>query len=82
MDVNGDGYATLSNIVYPSDVESSDRWFIADVTEPPVRCRKGRLPLPLGAGLGMELNAGAIDRYKVREYVRPLTCRLEMTIPR
>jgi len=65
-------FATLPNIAYPADVESSGRWFVADVTDPPIRCRDGLLSLPHGPGLGVQLDAAVVNRYKVREWsVRP-----------
>jgi o-succinylbenzoate synthase len=68
--------ATLPNIVFPTDVEASERWFVADVTEPPVRCRDGLLALPPGPGLGIELNRDVVGRYKIRDWSAPLNCRL------
>jgi o-succinylbenzoate synthase len=69
-------FATLPNIVYPTDVEASDRWFAADVTTPPVTCQKGLLKLPTGPGLGVALNREVMTKYKVREWSSPLECTL------
>jgi O-succinylbenzoate synthase len=71
-------FATLPNIVYPSDVEASGRWFTADVIDPPVTCFDGLLTLPAGPGLGVRLDPTIVDRYKVREWSAPLACRLSL----
>ena len=70
--------ATLPNIRYPTDVEASDRWFVADVTVPPVRCRNGLLIPPKGPGLGVMLNEEIVDRYQLRRQTFPLSCRLSL----
>jgi len=70
--------ATLPNIRYPTDVEASDRWFVADVTVPPVRCRNGLLIPPKGPGLGVMLNEEIVDRYRLRRQTFPLSCRLSL----
>ncbi len=69
-------FAALPNIRYPTDVEASQRWFVADITDPPIRCRDGLLELPTGPGLGVALDRGMVNRYKVREWSARLTCRL------
>jgi o-succinylbenzoate synthase len=69
-------FATLPNIIYPTDVEASERWFIADVTAPPVSCSRGLLKLPVGGGLGVALNAAVVERYRVRQWASPLECSL------
>lgn len=70
-------FASLPNIVYPTDVEASSRWFVADITRPPICCRDGCIELPGGPGLGVELDPEVIARYKVREHTARLSCRLE-----
>jgi O-succinylbenzoate synthase len=74
-------FATLDNIAYPTDVEASHRWFVADVTEPPVGCHNGLLSVPSGLGLGVRLNMEVVRRYKVREWSAELSCRLSTTVP-
>jgi O-succinylbenzoate synthase len=69
-------FATLPNIHFPTDVEASERWFVADTTSPPIRCRDGLLILPQPPGLGIELDRDVIGRYKVREWSARLACRL------
>lgn len=69
-------FATLPNILYPTDVESSERWFVADVTNPPIICRQGLLALPGGFGLGVQLDHETVKRYKVREFTSPLSGQL------
>lgn len=74
-------FATLSNIVYPADINASHRWFVADVTDPPVGCHNGLLNLPSGKGLGVRLNPEIVRRYKVREWTTELNCRLTGPLP-
>ncbi|MBN1488787.1 MAG: o-succinylbenzoate synthase [Phycisphaerae bacterium] len=59
-------FATLPNIRYPTDVEASDRWFVADVTTPTIRCEDGCLTIPDGPGLGVTLNADIVRQFAVR----------------
>lgn len=74
-------FATLSNIEYPTDVEASDRWFVADVTVPPIVCRDGLLTLPQEPGLGVGLDRAVIDRFKIREWSAKLACTLVHDAP-
>lgn len=74
-------FATLDNIAYPTDVEASHRWFVADVTDPPVGCHNGLLGVPSGSGLGVRLNPEIVRQYKVREWAGDLTCKLACTPP-
>ncbi|MEP0844955.1 MAG: o-succinylbenzoate synthase [Phycisphaerae bacterium] len=69
-------FATLPNIRYPTDVEASRRWFVADVTRPPVACSNGLLSLPGSAGLGVQLDGEAVERYRVRRWSARLNCAL------
>lgn len=72
-------FATLDHIAYPTDVEASHRWFVADVTDPPVACHNGLLSVPGGPGLGVRLNAEVVRRYKVRDWSGELTCKLNVS---
>ncbi|MCB9768462.1 MAG: o-succinylbenzoate synthase [Candidatus Omnitrophica bacterium] len=38
--------ATLPNCLYPTDVESSARWFQEDIVEPPIEVKGGMIQLP------------------------------------
>jgi L-alanine-DL-glutamate epimerase-like enolase superfamily enzyme len=60
--------ATLPNVRYPTDVESSDRWFAADVTAPTIRCHDGLIRVPNGSGLGVLLDTDAIARFACRRH--------------
>jgi O-succinylbenzoate synthase len=71
-------FATLPNILYPTDVESSARWFAEDVTEPPVACCDGFLSLPGSPGLGVVLNRDAVDRYTVQQRTLPIKAQLSL----
>ncbi|MGB9627012.1 MAG: enolase C-terminal domain-like protein, partial [Phycisphaerae bacterium] len=73
--------ATLPNVRYPTDVESSDRWFEADVTIPPIRCQDGLIRVPNGAGLGVSLDGEAVERFTCRRHRQSLRLELSMTAP-
>ena len=66
----------MPNILYPTDVEASDRWFVAEVTDPPVRCHDGVLSLQDGPGLGVALDPEVVGRYRVRQWSASLSCCL------
>jgi O-succinylbenzoate synthase len=59
--------ATLSNFGFPTDVESSRRWFVDDIIDPPIEVREGKICLPSGAGNGYQLNQKNVRKYLVRE---------------
>ena len=59
-------FATLPNCVYHTDVEASERWFLEDVSDPPVRCSNGLLELPKGPGLGIALRDEVVAEYRRR----------------
>jgi len=59
--------ATLDNFKYPTDVESSKRWFVDDIIDPLIEVHNGVITLPDRNGNGYSLNAQAVERYKVRE---------------
>ena len=74
-------FATLPNMVYPTDVDASHRWFVADITDPPVGCHNGLLSVPGGMGLGVRLNAEIVRRYRIREWTNELHCKLAGALP-
>lgn len=74
-------FASLPNVIYPTDVEASNRWFTSDITDPPIRCRDGLIALPSGPGLGVALDEDVILRYKVREFSAPLSASLRLELP-
>ena len=56
--------ATLPGFNYPTDVESSDRWFVDDLLEPLLEIDlQGWLHLPNGPGSGYEVSRERLDRY-------------------
>jgi len=60
--------ATLSDFAYPTDVESSDRWFADDVLEPPITIdAAGYLHIPDGPGLGYRVSPEKIRKYLIRQ---------------
>jgi O-succinylbenzoate synthase len=63
--------ATLPNFTFPTDVESSRRWFVDDIIDPLVEVHSGRIVLPAGAGYGYRLNEKMIGKYTVRKEVFP-----------
>jgi o-succinylbenzoate synthase len=61
----GAALASLSNFVYPTDVEASDRWFKDDITSPFIRVQNGNIELPECPGLGYKLDFERIRNYQV-----------------
>jgi len=61
--------ATLPNFTFPTDVESSRRWFVDDIVDPLVEVHNGHIVLPAGAGYGYRLNEKAVGKYTVRKEV-------------
>ncbi|MDP9070112.1 MAG: o-succinylbenzoate synthase [Actinomycetota bacterium] len=56
--------AALPNFALPGDVSASDRYYRADLT-PPFVLEDGRLAVPTGPGLGVEVLADAVDEFTV-----------------
>ena len=56
---------------FPTDVEPSDRWYVDDVLSPALRMNNGKLSLPSGAGLGFEIDTGAIRRFETKRWNFP-----------
>ncbi|MEW6510934.1 MAG: enolase C-terminal domain-like protein, partial [Bacteroidota bacterium] len=61
--------ATLPGFRYPTDVESSRRWFVDDIIEPLITVRDGSIAIPEGSGNCYALSTRALERYRVRERV-------------
>ena len=52
--------AAMANFKLPGDTSASDRYFHRDITQPFV-LRDGRLAVPAGAGLGVDIDAEYLD---------------------
>jgi len=59
--------ATLNNFCYPTDVESSSRWFVDDIVDPPIEVHDGTITIPAGVGNCHQLNETKLKKYVVRE---------------
>ncbi|MEO8167132.1 MAG: o-succinylbenzoate synthase [bacterium] len=59
--------ATLSNFGFPTDVESSRRWFVDDIVEPLIEVHDGTISIPDGTGNCYQLNKTKVRKYLVRE---------------
>jgi O-succinylbenzoate synthase len=59
--------ATLENFTFPTDVESSRRWFIDDIIDPLIEVRDGRIDIAEGTGNCFRLNRDKLKKYIVRE---------------
>ena len=59
--------ATLGNFLFPTDVESSKRWFVDDIIEPLIEVQNGMISLPAGSGNAYKVDLRKVERYKVRE---------------
>jgi o-succinylbenzoate synthase len=61
--------ATLSNFMFPTDVESSLRWFVDDIVDPLIEVREGKITIPEGSGNCFPLNETKLRKYSVREEI-------------
>ncbi|MEX1139527.1 MAG: o-succinylbenzoate synthase [Bacteroidota bacterium] len=59
--------ATLANFKYPTDVESSRRWFVDDIVEPALEVRNGTLQIPVGSGNCHRIAEPVLKKYKIAE---------------
>jgi O-succinylbenzoate synthase len=55
--------ATLSNFRKPGDTSSASRYFEEDIVEPPLEAVAGEMRVPAGAGIGVEVRGGVLDRF-------------------
>lgn len=63
--------AALAGFTLPGDLSASDRYYRRDVT-PPFVLREGRLQVPSGGGLGVDVDAGFLESVTTsRETLRP-----------
>lgn len=59
--------AMLGNFMFPTDVESSRRWFVDDIIEPLLEVRNGMISVPESTGNGYRVDPRKVQQYKVRE---------------
>lgn len=59
--------ATLANFKFPTDVESSCRWFVDDIVEPHLKVKEGVFRIPEGTGNCFRLSDSVVQRYKISE---------------
>jgi O-succinylbenzoate synthase len=58
--------STLPNFRYPTDVQSSLRWFVDDCIAPMLEAHDGRIRIPKGTGNCYRLDQAKVSRYLVR----------------
>jgi len=61
----GAALASISACAFPTDVESSARWFRDDIVEPWIEVRDGWIALPQRPGLGYRVDEEKLARYAV-----------------
>lgn len=60
--------STLPGFTMPGDMEPSLRWFVDDITDPLIEMSSpGKISVPGLPGLGFELDAKKVEKYKVWE---------------
>ena len=59
--------ATLSNFLFPTDVEASSRWFVDDIISPVLEVKDGIITVPDGVGNCYAVDFPNVQKYKVRE---------------
>lgn len=60
-------FASLPGVTLPSDVSSSDRYFVDDIVEPPIRSVAGLTAVPTSAGFGYSVIERRIEERTVAE---------------
>jgi O-succinylbenzoate synthase len=61
--------ATMKNFTYPTDVESSRRWFADDIIQPLIEVAAGYIRIPAGTGICYHPDQGKIRSYTIRSHV-------------
>lgn len=59
--------ATLENFKFPTDVESSRRWFVDEIIDPVLEVTNGILRIPTGTGNCQPVKKEALKKYQVAE---------------
>ena len=67
----GAALASLSDFVFPTDVEASTRWFQDDIISPFVQVQHGNIHLPTAPGLGYAVDPVKLVRYQLASYAFP-----------
>lgn len=57
--------ATLEGFTKPGDTSSASRYFVEDTVTPMLEATDGRMPVPPGPGLGVEIRRDVLDRFTV-----------------
>ncbi len=60
--------ASLPNFSYPGDISATSRYFAEDLCEP-FELAAGRLQVPAGPGIGVEVDLDAVERFTIRREV-------------
>lgn len=63
----GAALATLDNFRYPTDVEASGRWFVDDITDPPIQVCQGYIRMSKSPGLGWLVDPAKLSNYAVNK---------------
>jgi o-succinylbenzoate synthase len=53
---------------FPTDVEPSRRWYVDDIIQPAIELSKGCISLPVGPGLGYEVDPGKLAQYGIGQW--------------
>jgi O-succinylbenzoate synthase len=58
--------AAHEGFTFPTDIEASARWYIADIIEPAIAIdSQGFIHLPAGVGTGFQVNRAQVERYTI-----------------
>ena len=58
--------ASLPGFKLPGDISATDRYYERDIAAPRFELHEGRLKVPQGPGLGVEVDAAALDKFALR----------------
>jgi O-succinylbenzoate synthase len=61
----GAALASLSDFVFPTDVEASTRWFRDDIISPFIEVKNGNIEMPTTPGLGYAIDDQKLLKYKI-----------------
>lgn len=61
----GAALASRAEFVFPTDVESSERWFCEDIIDPFIEVHDGYIKLPDSPGLGYKVDHARLRKYQV-----------------
>ncbi len=60
--------ASLPNFTIPGDLSSSDRYFYKDVLKEPIEVNDGKIKVPTGKGIGVNVDSSYLEKVTLQSY--------------